>query len=202
MPRSGIYCTQLRATQQAKTVAGRSSGCPHPSWLALNRAHAVGVGWGCTIPSGASLELDHRPRAQPAPICCQESKGAAFVPRVGCSNRPGGRRRPDSSDRRIDRDQSTKASKRVGPAAGFLLVSARDLRFSPRAIQQGNVGLLGTRNGITRSLGRRVKTPDSSRSYADPVLSPKAFIIPYRNAITSVATETGAGWHVTKALRP
>jgi len=33
-------------------------------------------------------------------------------------------------------------------------------------------------------------------------LSPKAFIIPYRNAITSVATETGAGWHVTKALRP
>ena len=137
---------------------------------ALNRSHAVGVGWGCTIPSGASLELDHRPRAQPAPICCQESKGAAFVPRVGCSNRPGGRRRPDSSDRRIDRDQSTKASKRVGPATGFLLASARDLRFSPRAIQQGNVGLLGTRNGITRSLGRRVKTPDSSRSYADPVL--------------------------------
>ena len=171
MPRSGIYCTQLRATQQAKTVAGRSSGCPHPSWLALNRAHAVGVGWGCTIPSGASLELDHRPRAQPAPICCQESKGAAFVPGVGCSNRPGGRRRPDSSDRRIDRDQSAKASKRVGPAAGFLLVSARDLRFSPRAIQQGNVGLLGTRNGITRSLGRRVKTPDSSRSYVDPVLN-------------------------------
>ena len=63
--------------------------------------------------------------------------------------------------------QSTKASKRFGRAAGFLLASARDLRFSPRAIQQGNVGLLGTRNGITRSLGRRVKTPDSSRSYAD-----------------------------------
>ena len=157
-------------------TAGQTGGraqqwLPHPSWLALNRAHAVGVGWGCTIPSGASRELGHRPRAQPAPICCQESKGAAFVPRVGCSNRPGGRRRPDSSDRRIDRDQSTKASKRVGPAAGFLLASARDLRFSPRAIQQGNVGLLGTRNGITRSLGRRVKTPDSSRSYADPVLN-------------------------------
>ena len=170
MPRSGIYCTQLRATQQAKTMAGRSSGCPHPSWLALNRSHAVGVGWGCTIPSGASLELDHRPRAQPAPICCQESKGAAFVPRVGCSNRPGGRRRPDSSDRRIDRDQSAKASKRVGPAAGFLLASARDLRFSPGAIQQGNVGLLGTQNGITRSAARRVKTPDLVLSYTDPVL--------------------------------
>ena len=67
--------------------------------------------------------------------------------------------------------QSTKASKRFGRAAGFLLASARDLRFSPRAIQQGNVGLLGTQNGITRSAARRVKTPDSSRSYADPVLS-------------------------------
>ena len=170
MPRSGAYCAQLRATQQAKPAAGRSSVCPHPCLLALNRAHAVGVDWGCTIPSGASRELGHRPRAQPAPICCQESKGAAFVPRVGCSNRPGGRR--DGRIRAIEESIATKAqaSKRVGPAAGFLLVSARDLRFSPRAIQQGNVGLLGTRNGITRSLGRRVKTPDSSRSYADPVL--------------------------------
>ena len=162
MPRSGIYCAQLRATQQAKAVAGRSSGCPHPCLLALNRSHAVGVGWGCTIPSGARRELGHRPRTQPAPICRQESKGAAFVPRVGCSNRPGGRRRPDSSDRRIDRDQSAKASKRVGPAVGFVLASARGLRFSSRAIQQGNVGLLGTQNRITRSVARRVKTPDSS----------------------------------------
>ena len=47
--------------------------------------------------------------------------------------------------------QSTKTSKRFGPAASFLLASARDLRFSPRAIQQGNVGLLGTQNGIFRS---------------------------------------------------
>ena len=173
MPRSGAYCAQLRATQQAKPAAWRSSGCrgcPHPCLLALNRSHAVGVGWGCTIPSGARRELGHRPRTQPAPICRQESKGAAFVPRVGCSNRPGGRRRPDSSDRRIDRDQSAKASKRVGPAAGFLLASARDLRFSPRAIQQGNVGLLGTQNGITRSAARRVKTPDLVLSYTDPVL--------------------------------
>ena len=162
MPRSGAYCAQLRATQQAKPAAGRSSGCPHPCLLALNRSHAVGVGWGCTIPSGASRELGHRPRTQPAPICRQESKGAAFVPRVGCSNRPGGRRRPDSRERRIDRDQSTKARKRFGTAAGFLLASARDLRFSSRAIQQGNVGLLGTQNRITRSVARRVKTPDSS----------------------------------------
>ena len=58
--------------------------------------------------SGASRELGHRPRTQPAPICRQESKGAAFVPRVGCSNRPGGRRRPDSRERRIDRDQTPK----------------------------------------------------------------------------------------------
>ena len=116
----------------------------------------------CTIPPGASRELGHRPRTQPAPICRQESKGAAFVPRVGCSNRPGGRRRPDSRERRIDRDQSTKARKRFGTAAGFLLASARDLRFSSRAIQQGNVGLLGTQNRITRSVARRVKTPDSS----------------------------------------
>ena len=58
--------------------------------------------------------------------------------------------------------QSTKASKRFGRAAGFLLASARDLRFSSRAIQQGNVGLLGTQNRITRSVARRVKTPDSS----------------------------------------
>ena len=162
MPRSVVYCAQLRATQQAKPAAGRSSVCPHPCLLALNRSHAVGVGWGCTIPPGASRELGHRPRTQPAPICRQESKGAAFVPRVGCSNRPGGRRRPDSSERRIDRDQSTKASKRFGRAAGFLLASARDLRFSSRAIQQGNVGLLGTQNRITRSVARRVKTPDSS----------------------------------------
>ena len=162
MPRSGAYCAQLRATQQAKPAAGRSSGCPHPGLLALNRSHAVGVGWGCTIPSGARRELGHRPRTQPAPMCRQESKGAAFVPRVGCSNRPGGRRRPDSRERRIDRDQSTKARKRFGTAAGFLLASARDLRFSSRAIQQGNVGLLGTQNRITRSVARRVKTPDSS----------------------------------------
>ena len=47
--------------------------------------------------------------------------------------------------------QSTKTCKRFGPAASFLLASARDLRFSPRAIQQGNVGLLGTQNGIFRS---------------------------------------------------
>ena len=133
MPRCGIYCVQLRATQQAKAVAGRSSGCPHPCLLALNRSHAVGVGWGCTIPSGASRTLGHRPRAQPAPICCQESN-------------------------------------HFGPATGFLLASARDLRFSPRAIQQGNVGLLGTQNGITRSAARRVKTPDLVLSYTDPVL--------------------------------
>ena len=67
--------------------------------------------------------------------------------------------------------QSTKASKRFGPAAGFLLASARDLRFSPGAIQQGNVGLLGTQNGITRSAARRVKTPDLVLSYTDPVLN-------------------------------
>ena len=66
--------------------------------------------------------------------------------------------------------QSTKTSKRFGPAASFLLASARDLRFSPRAIQQGNVGLLGTQNGIFRSARTWLKTPDSSRSYADPVL--------------------------------
>ena len=66
--------------------------------------------------------------------------------------------------------QSTKASKRFGRAAGFLLASARDLRFSPGAIQQGNVGLLGTQNGITRSAARRVKTPDLVLSYTDPVL--------------------------------
>ena len=108
MPRSGAYCAQLRATQQAKPAAGRSSVCPHPCLLALNRSHAVGVGWGCTIPSGASRELGHRPRTQPAPICRQESKGAAFVPRVGCSNRPGGRRRPDSRERRIDRDKARR----------------------------------------------------------------------------------------------
>ena len=162
MPRSGIYCSQLRATQQAKTVAGRSSGCPHPGLLALNRSHAVGVGWGCTIPSGASRELGHRPRAQPAPICCQESKGAAFVPRVGCSNRPGGRR--DGRIRASEESIATKheGGKRFGPAAGFLLASARDLRFSPGAIQQGNVGLLGTQNGIFRSALAYVKTPDLS----------------------------------------
>ena len=85
-----------------------AAGCPHPCLLALNRSHAVGVGWGCTIPSGARRELGHRPRTQPAPICRQESKGAAFVPRVGCSNRPGGRRRPDSSERRIDRDKARR----------------------------------------------------------------------------------------------
>ena len=66
--------------------------------------------------------------------------------------------------------QSTKASKRFGRAAGFLLASARDLRFSPGAIQQGNVGLLGTQNRITRSVARRVKTPDLVLSYTDPVL--------------------------------
>ena len=62
----------------------------------------------------------------------------------------------------FERSKNRSRPKRVGPAAGFLLASARDLRFSSRAIQQGNVGLLGTQNRITRSVARRVKTPDSS----------------------------------------
>ena len=119
MPRSGIYCAQLRATQQAKAVAGRSSGCPHPCLLALNRSHAVGVGWGCTIPSGASLELGHRPRTQPAPICRQESKGAAFVPRVGCSNRPGGRRATAGFERSKNRSRQRRARRRASASAGL-----------------------------------------------------------------------------------
>ena len=154
-------------------MAGRSSGCPHPCLLALNRSHAVGVGWGCTIPSGASLELGHRPRTQPAPICRQESKGAAFVPRVGCSNRPGGRRQPDSSERRIDRDKARRrASASVRLRVFYWLVrgifvSRREL---PNKVTWGFWGLLGTQNGITRSAARRVKTPDLVLSYTDPVL--------------------------------
>ena len=61
---------------------------------------------------------------------------------------------PAGADGRIRASEesiATKARKRCGPAAGFLLTSAWDLRFSPRAIQQGNVGLLGTQNGIFRS---------------------------------------------------
>ena len=76
---------------------------------------------------------------------------------------------PREGGRYVVGSVSTKASKRVGPATGFLLAIARDLRFSPRAIQQGNVGLLGAQNGITRSAARRVETPDLGRSYADPV---------------------------------
>ena len=113
MPRSGAYCAQLRATQQAKPAAGRSSVCPHPCLLALNRSHAVGVGWGCTIPPGASRELGHRPRTQPAPMCRQESKGAAFVPRVGCSNRPGGRRARRSVGFASEESIATKAQKQA-----------------------------------------------------------------------------------------
>ena len=80
----------------------------------------------------------------------------------GVLKQAGGLATAGARERRIDRDQKHKASKGFVRTASFLLVSARDLRFSSRAIQQGNVGLLGTQNRITRSVARRVKTPDSS----------------------------------------
>ena len=52
-----------------------------------------------------------------------------------------------------------KARKRCGPAAGFLLTSARDLRFSSRAIQQGNMGLLGRKMGFSGRRARGQKPP-------------------------------------------
>ena len=143
----------LACAQQIARCGGRL-GVYYTFW------RASGAGPSTSYPAGTHMS----PGEQGSGVCAKSGvlKQARRAPRL-----------PDSSDRRIDRDQSAKASKRVGPAAGFLLASARDLRFSSRAIQQGNVGLLGTQNGITRSAARRVKTPDLVLSYTDPVLMKK-----------------------------
>ena len=104
------------------------------------------------------------------PYAARRARERRLCQEWGAQTGPAG---DDGRIRASEESIATKAqaSKRVGPAAGFLLAIARDLRFSPRAIQQGNVGLLGTQNGITRSAARRVKTPDLVLSYTDPVLN-------------------------------
>ena len=162
MPRSGAYCAQLRATQQAKAVAGRSSGCPHPCLLALNRSRAVGVGWGVLylLARLGSWAIDLVPSRHPC--VARRARAQRLCQEWGAQTGPAGAATAGFERAKNRSRQSTKASKRFGPATGLLLASARDLRFSSRAIQQGNVGLLGAQNRITRSVARRVKTPDSS----------------------------------------
>ena len=104
------------------------------------------------------------------PYVARRARERRLCQEWGAQTGPAG---ADGRIRAIEESIATKARKRVGPATGFLLASARDLRFSPRAIQQGNVGLLGTQNGIFRSARTWLKTPDSSRSYADPVFNGK-----------------------------
>ena len=61
--------------------------------------------------------------------------------------------RLESIDSRVE---SNKASEQRGRSAGFLLVRARDHRFSSGGTRQGNVRHWGGKNGITRSRARRV----------------------------------------------
>ena len=57
---------------------------------------------------------------------------------------------------RSNASQSNKASEQSDWSAGFLLVRARDHRFSSGGTRQGNVRHWGGKNGITRSRARRV----------------------------------------------
>ena len=139
----------LACAQQIARCGGRL-GVYYTFW------RASGAGPSTSYPAGTHMS----PGEQGSGVCAKSGvlKQARRAPTAGFERAKNRSR------------QSTKASKRFGRAAGFLLASARDLRFSPRAIQQGNVGLLGTQNGITRSAARRVKTPDLVLSYTDPVL--------------------------------
>ena len=141
---------QLACAQQSARCGGRL-GVYYTFW------RASGAGPSTSYPAGTHMS----PGEQGSGVCAKSGvlKQARRAPTAGFERAKNRSR------------QSTKASKRFGRAAGFLLASARDLRFSPRAIQQGNVGLLGTQNGITRSAARRVKTPDLVLSYTDPVLT-------------------------------
>ena len=140
----------LACAQQIARCGGRL-GVYYTFW------RASGAGPSISYPAGTHMS----PGEQGSGVCAKSGvlKQARRAPTAGFERAKNRSR------------QSTKASKRFGPAAGFLLASARDLRFSPGAIQQGNVGLLGTQNGITRSAARRVKTPDLVLSYTDPVLN-------------------------------
>ena len=62
--------------------------------------------------------------------------------------------RADSFD--SNRVESNEASEQSDWSAGFLLVRARDHRFSSGGTRQGNVRHWGGKNGITRSRARRV----------------------------------------------
>ena len=139
----------LACAQQIARCGGRL-GVYYTFW------RASGAGPSTSYPAGTHMS----PGEQGSGVCAKSGvlKQARRAPTAGFERAKNRSR------------QSTKTSKRFGPAASFLLASARDLRFSPRAIQQGNVGLLGTQNGITRSAARRVKTPDLVLSYTDPVL--------------------------------
>ena len=65
---------------------------------------------------------------------------------------------------RLDRVESNKASEQRGRSAGFLLVRARDHRFSSGGTRQGNVRHWGAKNGLTRSVPRRIFQPDLTRT--------------------------------------
>ena len=81
-----------------------------------------------------------RPQTRPP---CALSSGAHFSSA-----------RADSFD--SNRVESNEASEQSDWSAGFLLVRARDHRFSSGGIRQGNVRHWGGKNGITRSRARRV----------------------------------------------
>ena len=155
----------LRPAQShtAGQTGGRAQQRLPPPWLACAQQIArcggrlgvyytfwrvSGAGPSTSYPAGTHMS----PGEQGRGVCAKSGvlKQARRAPTAGFE-RSKNRSRP-----------STKARKRCGQAAGFLLARARDLRVSARAIQQGNVGLLGTQNGIFRSALAYVKTPDLS----------------------------------------
>ena len=136
--------------------AGRAQQRLPPPWLACAQQIArcggrlgvyytfwrvSGAGPSTSCPAGTHM----LPGEQGSGVCAKSGvlKQARRAPTAGFA-RAKNRSRPN-----------TKARKRCGPAAGFLLTSARDLRFSSRATQQGNMGLLGRKMGFSARRARR-----------------------------------------------
>ena len=124
----------LACAQQIARCGGRL-GVYYTFW------RASGAGPSTSYPAGTHMS----PGEQGRSVCAK----SGVLKQAGGLAAAGERARQESID------QKHEASKGLLRSASFLLVNVRDLRFSSRAIQQGNVGLLGRKMGFSARRARR-----------------------------------------------